>query len=213
MAGQNIKKIYNLIYFIFKLNLFMMSYLKTALLFFWEVMKVALLSLAIILPIRYFLVQPFYVKGASMEPTFLDHDYLLIDEISYRWREPHRGEVIVFRYPRDPKQYFIKRVIGLPGDRVVVRDGEVWLGENGSELKLYKESYLGEWVRTQGQTPSYLDAVLGEQQYYVMGDNRSASMDSRSFGPIIKREIIGRIWIRGWPFDRWTVFNTNSITI
>jgi signal peptidase I len=191
----------------------MMSYLKTFLLFFWEVIKVALLSLAIILPIRYFLVQPFYVKGASMEPTFLDHDYLLIDEISYRWREPHRGEVIVFRYPRDPKQYFIKRVVGLPGDRVVVRDGEVWLGENGAELKLYKESYLGEWVRTQSQTPSYLDVVLTPQQYYVMGDNRSASMDSRSFGPIEKREIIGRIWIRGWPFDRWTVFNTNSVTI
>jgi signal peptidase I len=191
----------------------MMSYLKTFLLFFWEVIKVALLSLAIILPIRYFLVQPFYVKGASMEPTFLDHDYLLIDEISYRWREPHRGEVIVFRYPRDPKQYFIKRVVGLPGDRVVVRDGEVWLGENGAELKLYKESYLGEWVRTQSQTPSYLDVVLNPQQYYVMGDNRSASMDSRSFGPIEKREIIGRIWIRGWPFDRWTVFNTNSVTI
>lgn len=191
----------------------MMSYLKTFLLFFWEVIKVALLSLAIILPIRYFLVQPFYVKGASMEPTFLDHDYLLIDEISYRWREPHRGEVIVFHYPRDPKQYFIKRVVGLPGDRLVVRDGEVWLGENGAELKLYKESYLGEWVRTQSQTPSYLDVVLKPQQYYVMGDNRSASMDSRSFGPIEKREIIGRIWIRGWPFDRWTVFNTNSVTI
>lgn len=191
----------------------MMSYLKTFLLFFWEVTKVALLSLAIILPIRYFLVQPFYVIGASMEPTFLDHDYLLIDEISYRWREPHRGEVIVFRYPRDPKQYYIKRVVGLPGDRVVVRDGEVWLGENGAELKLYKEPYLGEWVRTQGQTPSYLDVVLKPQQYYVMGDNRSASMDSRSFGPIEKREIIGRIWIRGWPFDRWTIFNTNSVTI
>lgn len=191
----------------------MMSYLKTFLLFFWEVIKVALLSLAIILPIRYFLVQPFYVKGASMEPTFLDHDYLLIDEISYRFREPHRGEVVVFHYPRDPKQYFIKRVIGLPGDRVVVRDGEVWLGENSGELELYKESYLGEWVRTQGQTPSYLDVVLKPQQYYVMGDNRSASMDSRSFGPIEKSEIIGRIWIRGWPFDRWTIFNTNSVTI
>jgi signal peptidase I len=148
-----------------------------------------------------------------MEPTFLDHDYLLIDEISYRWREPNRGEVVVFRYPRDPKQYFIKRVIGLPGDRVVVRDGEVWLGENNGELKLYKEVYLGEWVRTQSQTPSYLDVMLKPQQYYVMGDNRSASMDSRSFGPIEKRQIIGRIWIRGWPFDRWTIFNTNPVTI
>src|SRR3989338_5389380 len=85
---------------------------------FGEMAKVALISLAIILPVRYFLIKPFYVNGASMEPNYYDHEYLIIDEISYRFNAPARGEVVVFRYPGDPKQYFIKRVIGLPGERV-----------------------------------------------------------------------------------------------
>src|SRR3989344_3983939 len=83
-----------------------------------ELVKVVLISLVIILPIRYYVVQPFYVKGASMEPTFFDHEYLLIDEISYIFQKSERGTVVVFRYPRDPRQYFIKRVIGLPGETV-----------------------------------------------------------------------------------------------
>src|SRR3989338_11020365 len=91
------------------------SAFKSALAFLWELVKVVVISLAIILPIRYFLVQPFYVKGASMEPNFEDHDYLLIDEISFRLREPQRGEVVVFHYPRDRRQCFIKRGVGLPG--------------------------------------------------------------------------------------------------
>ena len=93
----------------------MFQYFKTGLSFFWEVSKVVLISLAIILPIRYFVVQPFYVKGASMEPNFYDHDYLLIDEISYRLRPPASGEVVVLKYPRDPSSYFIKRIVAFPG--------------------------------------------------------------------------------------------------
>ncbi|HLD69247.1 MAG TPA: signal peptidase I, partial [Candidatus Omnitrophota bacterium] len=83
--------------------------------FIWETVKVVVISLAIIIPVRYFLIQPFYVKGASMEPNFYDQEYLIIDEISYRFREPQRGEIVVFRYPRDPASFFIKRIIGLPG--------------------------------------------------------------------------------------------------
>jgi signal peptidase I len=82
----------------------------------WEFLKIVIVSLLIILPIRYFIIQPFYVKGASMEPNFHDREYLIIDEISYRFNEPQRGQVIVFRYPNNPQEYFIKRVIGLPGD-------------------------------------------------------------------------------------------------
>ena len=85
------------------------------LVFVWETIKVVVISLAIILPIRYYLVQPFFVKGASMEPNFEDGDYLLIDEITYRFSEPLRGDVIVFRYPEDRSQFFIKRIVGLPG--------------------------------------------------------------------------------------------------
>ncbi len=190
----------------------MFRYLKPFFQFLWEVAKVALLSLAIILPVRYFLVQPFYVKGASMEPNFMDHDYLLIDELSFRFRTPAHGEVIVFHYPKDPRQYFIKRVVGLPGDRVVVRDGAVWVGAGGGDLKPDAEPYLDSAVRTQPESPTYSDVVLLPNQYFVMGDNRSASLDSRSFGPVTKQEIIGRIWVRGWPFSRLALYHPGVVT-
>lgn len=187
--------------------------LRSALEFFWEVVKVALISLAIILPIRYFLVQPFYVKGASMEPNFIDHDYLLIDEITYRFRAPARGEVIVFHYPNDPSQYFIKRVIGLPGDHVVIRDNHPWVGVNGGELKQVPEPYLGEWVRTLPQSANFADVTLTRDEYFVLGDNRSSSLDSRSFGPVPWHDVVGRIWIRGWPFNRWTVYSPQPVNL
>ena len=95
------------------------------LLFLLEIVQIVVIAAAIIIPIRYFLVQPFYVRGASMEPTFLDREYLLIDEITYRFRDPQRGDVVVFRYPRDPSEFFIKRVIGVPGDTVDVANGKV----------------------------------------------------------------------------------------
>src|SRR5680860_453257 len=95
--------------------------------FVWEIIKVVSISLAIILPIRYFLIQPFYVKGASMEPNFHDREYLIVDEISYRFREPARGDVIVFRYPENPEEYFIKRIIGLPGESLEIMNGGVYL--------------------------------------------------------------------------------------
>ncbi len=173
----------------------------------WEVVKVAIVSLVIILPIRYFLVQPFYVKGASMEPNFHDHDYLLIDELSFRFREPQRGEVVVFRYPRDPSNYFIKRIIALPGERLVVADERVYISsDNGQQIE-YEEPYLAEWIKTTGS----LDITLTSTQYFVMGDNRPASLDSRSFGPIERKAIIGRVWVRAWPINRWSVYATEPM--
>jgi signal peptidase I len=185
----------------------MLNYIKSALIVLWEVVKVALVSLAIILPIRYFLVQPFYVKGASMEPNFYDHDYLLIDEISFRFREPQRGEVVVFRYPKDPADYFIKRIIGLPHERLLVHDDKLYIASTGGEPVEYSEPYLGEWIRTSGS----LDVTLGANQYFVLGDNRGASLDSRSFGPIDRKSIIGRVWVRAWPIDRWAVYASEPL--
>ncbi|MFZ5390838.1 MAG: signal peptidase I [Patescibacteria group bacterium] len=182
----------------------MSNYWKETGQFLSEVVKVGLISLAIILPIRYFLVQPFYVKGESMEPNYLNKDYLLIDEISFRFREPARGEVVVLRYPRNEKEFFIKRVVGLPGDRVVIKDGAVWLSKAGEQLEKQTEDYLPAGLTTLGDQ----DITLQADQYYVLGDNRGASLDSRSFGPVIKREIVGRSWLRAWPFDRWAVFNS-----
>ncbi|MBI5466301.1 MAG: signal peptidase I [Candidatus Kerfeldbacteria bacterium] len=186
----------------------MLSYLSGLGVFFWEIIKVTLVALAIILPIRYFLVQPFYVKGASMEPSFYDHDYLLIDEISYRFSPPSRADVMVIRYPRNRSEFFIKRLVALPGERLVVRGGQVFIGQNQAEPQLLNEPYLGEWVRTRGE----VDVRLGADQYYVLGDNRGSSLDSRSFGPITAREIVGRTWLRAWPFERWTVFRGQPVT-
>ncbi|MEI7742059.1 MAG: signal peptidase I [bacterium] len=178
-------------------------------LYFVELAEVIVISLAIILPIRYFLIQPFYVKGASMEPNFQDHEYLIIDELSYRFRAPVRGEVIVFRYPIDPTQYFIKRVIGLPGETIKVENGRIWVvnaeNPNGFELS---ESYL------QGvETPRPGNWTLTVDQYFIMGDNRPNSLDSRFFGPIDKNAIVGRVWVRGWPIPRATIFGAPTYQV
>lgn len=175
------------------------SGIKSALVFLWELVKVVVISLAIILPIRYFLVQPFYVKGASMEPNFVDHDYLLIDEISFRLRSPERGEVAVFRYPRDRRQFFIKRVIGLPNENILVKDGQVWVSIGDGQPTPLVEPYLAPGLSTHGQ----IDISLGENEYFLLGDNRSSSLDSRSFGAARFDDLVGRVWLRGWPIDRW----------
>ncbi|MDQ7815140.1 MAG: signal peptidase I [Patescibacteria group bacterium] len=169
-----------------------------------EFVQVLAISLAIIIPVRYFLIQPFYVKGASMEPSFWDHEYLIIDELSYRFRTPDRGEIVVFRYPNDPKQFFIKRVIGLPGETVEIAGGQIKIyndkSPNGTVLD--ETSYLDQEYTTMTRT-----VTLKADEYYVLGDNRIASLDSRLFGPIKKDVIVGRVWLRGWPPERWRVFN------
>jgi signal peptidase I len=164
--------------------------------FIWETVKVVALSLLIILPIRYFIMQPFFVRGESMNPSFNDKDYLIIDEISYRLGEPKRGEVIVFRYPQDPSQYYIKRIIGMPEETVEIKDGNVVIynSENHAGFTL-TESYLNE------TTPGDMKIKLDEKEYFVLGDNRDASSDSRRWGPLYRHLIVGRAWLRVWPFN------------
>lgn len=168
-----------------------------------ELLHVIVISLAIIVPVRYFLIQPFYVKGASMEPNFYDHEYLVIDEIGYRLNQPQRGEIVVFRYPNDPRQYFIKRIIGLPGERIKVSGGQVWVYNAAHpEGKILDEhSYLGA-IYTSGDR----DVQLADDEFFLMGDNRGASLDSRSFGPVSRPFIVGRVWFRGWPPEKIRVF-------
>jgi len=169
--------------------------------FSFELIKIVVISLAIIVPVRYFLIQPFYVKGASMEPNFLDHEYLIIDEISYRFSEPERGDIIVFRYPRNPQEYFIKRIIGLPGEKVQIKDNHVVIFEDEkSEGTILEEPYLTEGVKTYSKTENIVS--LGENEFYVLGDNRTSSKDSRSFGPVNRSFITGRVLLRGWPLNR-----------
>jgi signal peptidase I len=172
--------------------------------FIFEVIQVVVISLVIIIPIRYFLIQPFYVKGASMEPNFYDHEYLIIDEISYRFAEPERGDIVVFRYPNDPKQYFIKRIVGLPNETVEVINGQVMVyNEENLEGVIVEEEYLD-----QGFTAGNKKIKLRSDEYFVMGDNRNSSLDSRSFGPVNRNYIVGKVWLRGWPVTKLKVFKT-----
>ena len=174
--------------------------------FLFELIQVAAISLAIILPVRYYLVQPFYVKGASMEPNFYDHEYLIIDELSYRFHEPIRGDIVVFRYPHDPSQYFIKRVIGLPGETVEFKDGKVkvYNDTHPNGLVLNEMIYLDQDFTAAGSEKTF---TIKPHEYFLMGDNRAASLDSRYFGPVDRAAIVGRVWVRGYPFDRWQHFN------
>lgn len=174
--------------------------------FVWEVAKIIIIALAIIKPIHYFLLQPFYVKGASMEPNFYNNEYLVVDQLSYRLHEPRRGDVIVLRNPFDDKEFFIKRVIGLPGERVVVSSGKVFVYNTGhpSGVELDETSYLDADVQTLGN----IEITIGPTEYYVLGDHRSASLDSRSFGPIPRHSIVGRTAVRAWPVYRTRTFQT-----
>ncbi|MFC1639072.1 signal peptidase I [Patescibacteria group bacterium] len=184
------------------------GFVRKALNFVGELLHVVIISLAIILPIRYFLIQPFYVKGASMEPNFYDHEYLIIDEISYRFGEPERGDIVVFRYPDDPRQFFIKRIIGLPGERLVVMDGKVTIydAEHPDGYALEESGYLGADF-----TPGDEDVTLGEDEFFLMGDNRTASMDSRAFGPVPEDFLIGKVWFRGWPPEKVRFFSEQDL--
>jgi len=171
--------------------------LRNILSFIWETAKIVIISLAIIIPIRYFLFQPFFVRGASMEPNFESGEYLIVDEITYRFREPQRGEVVVFRYPEDPTQFYIKRIIGLPNETVRIEGGQVYIfNKENPQGFILEEPYLGD----NDFTPGNIEVKLDENEYFVLGDNRQASSDSRRWGPVPDHYLIGRAFLRAWPF-------------
>ncbi len=171
--------------------------------FVWEILKIIFISLAIIIPIRYFLIQPFFVQGASMEPNFFNGDYLIVNEISYRFEEPQRGDVVIFKYPLDPSQFFIKRIIGLPGETIRIEDGRVFIVNLKTKEKtiLDESEYLND-----AYTAGNFEITLKDGEYFVLGDNRGSSSDSRKWGPLPRKFIIGRAWIRAWPFTRIEIF-------
>lgn len=170
--------------------------MKKILLFTWEMAKIIAITLLVVVPIRYFLFQPFMVRGESMKPNFESGDYLIVDQISYRFREPERGDVIVFRSPQNNSQRFIKRIIGLPGEVVEITDGKIEIETVSGHLSLDESNYLP-LLETQ-ENESF---ILGEKEYFVLGDNRNFSYDSRRFGPITKDKIIGRALLRLWPYS------------
>lgn len=136
-----------------------------------------------------------------MEPNFEDGDYLLIDEITYRFEEPQRGEVIVFHFPKDESQFFIKRIIGLPGERVKIAGNKITIYNSADpEGFTLDEFYLDKHQFTNGE----IDYQLGKDEFYVLGDNRLNSADSRRWGPVSEKEIVGRVILRAWPFEKFS---------
>lgn len=161
----------------------------------WEFIKIIVVSLAIVIPIRMFVVQPFVVRGASMEPNFLQGEYLVINELLYYFKTPARGDVIVFRYPQNKSQFFIKRIVGLPGETVEIKGGNVFVAEEGLALRALNEPYLADNIVTVPDTK----VVLNSEEYFVLGDNRPQSSDSRIWGLLNREFIIGKAWLRLWP--------------
>ncbi len=160
-----------------------------------EIVRFALIAIIIVVPVRMFIAQPFIVSGDSMVETFQSGEYLIVDQVTYYSRQPERGEVIIFRYPRDPSKFFIKRVIGLPGDTVQIIDGEVIiLNEANPNGVVLSEPY----IEPMPAAPP-LTETLGDREYFVMGDNRSESSDSRAWGVLQEERIIGRALVRLFP--------------
>ena len=172
--------------------------------FVWEFLKILIIAAVIVLPIRYFLFQPFIVKGDSMVPNLQSGNYLIIDEISYRFKEPNRGDVVVLNYPLDNTQRFIKRIIGLPGEVVEIKNGKVTISKNGEKIVLDETSYLPEDLMTDGNV--YI--TLKDSQYFVLGDNRQFSYDSRKWGILPKEDIIGKAAIRLFPITSVSFINS-----
>jgi signal peptidase I len=162
---------------------------------FIEIIRFSALALLIVVPVRMFIAQPFIVSGASMENTFHNGEYLIVDQISYYLSDPKRGDVVIFRYPKDPSKFFIKRIIGTPGDTVTIEGDVVTITntEFPSGLEL-DEPY----IKSMRPNVTIIEK-LGEREYFVMGDNRDESSDSRVWGVLQEERIIGKAFLRLFP--------------
>lgn len=182
-----------------------------------EMVKVLFLAAIVIIPIRAFLFQPFFVQGSSMEPNFDDGEYLVVSEFGYKYtkipvlnievfpfRDLVRQEPVVFRFPKDPKQFFIKRVVGLPGESVEIKKGKVYIynSVHPDGYALDESAYLDSELKTSDLPKT----AVGVSEYFVLGDNRSFSYDSRSFGPIEKTAVIGEVLLRAWPVSEFNLY-------
>lgn len=164
--------------------------------FFKELFSYIFFAVIIVVPIRMFIMQPFIVNGSSMDTTFASGQYLIIDEVSYRFNEPARGDVIVFKYPKNPKIYYIKRIIGLPNDTVLINNSVVTIiNEANPDGFIMSEQY------THSPTIGNATTELGDNEYFVMGDNRLVSADSRYWGALPRKNIVGKPILRLFPFS------------
>ena len=163
----------------------------------WEFVRFALIAIIIVIPIRIFIAQPFIVSGSSMFPTFENGQYLVVDEISYRLGDIKRDDVVVFHYPKDTTKFFIKRIIGLPGETVDIKGSDVIITN-----KEHPEGFTLSQPFVKNQSNDISHFVLNNDEYFVMGDNRSASSDSRYWGAVPRNLMVGKAFIRLLPVNK-----------
>ncbi|MBI4066076.1 signal peptidase I [Candidatus Gottesmanbacteria bacterium] len=187
-----------------------MDAIKRAVGAFFDFLQGIVVILAIMVMIYLFIMSPQEINGASMEPSFHNGEYILTNKIEYKLRDPKRGDVVIFKSPRNKDIDYIKRIIGEPGDRVELIGGNFYV--NGIKLD---ELYLGSGTYT--STGNYLregtEAVVPEGRYFVAGDNRGHSSDSREFGPVPKEDFIGKALLRYWPFSEAGMITAPSYSL
>ncbi|MFQ5612881.1 MAG: signal peptidase I [Anaerolineae bacterium] len=166
-----------------------------------EIVETVVLTLIIFFLIQT-VIKNFRVVGNSMEPNLHDGQYLIIDKISYRFREPQRGDVIVFVPPNRPEDDYVKRIVGLPGETIEIRNGNIFV--DGQMIEEPFAARIG--------TYNYQKIVLGEDQVFVLGDNRNNSNDSHNWGPLSTDKIVGRAWVSYWPPNQWGLIPNDSPT-
>jgi signal peptidase I len=182
------------------------------LLLIWDFFKIVIIALVIIIPIRYFIFQPFIVSGSSMEPNFQNGQYLVIDELTYHFAAPMRGQVVVLHPPiLNSKQYYIKRVIGLPGEKIEIDNGSVVIfNSTHPEGVVVVEPYLSSQNLTFPHDATIVGGkkiiALGPGEYFMMGDNRLASSDSRDWGVLKRSEMVGKVFLRVLPLNEFGAY-------
>lgn len=163
-----------------------------------EVVQFAVIALLIVLPVRWFIAQPFIVSGASMENTFHTGEYLIVDQLTYHFEQPQAGDIVIFRYPKKTSVFFIKRIIGVPGDTIDIKGNVVTITN-----KAHPNGYVLTEPYIKSMAPdTFLHRTLGKDEYFVMGDNRDRSSDSRVWGTVPRSDIVGRAYLRLFPFNK-----------
>lgn len=167
---------------------------------FWELVRFVAIALVVVIPIRIFIAEPFVVSGSSMAPTFENANYLIVDKISYKLNVPQREDVVIFRYPNDQTKFFIKRIIGLPDETLDIKGAVITI-----KNEAHPEGFKLEEPYVKNTANNITHFELKSDEYFVMGDNRSGSSDSRYWGAVKRKLIVGKAFLRLLPINKINV--------